>query len=55
MLTSSDFSGLLNERFQFLPIPATNGLRLGETTADFVLPDMVNWSSYQITKEKPVI
>jgi peroxiredoxin len=44
MLTSSDFSGLLNERFfrNFLPIPATNTLKLGQTTADFELPDITN-------------
>ncbi|HEY9650754.1 MAG TPA: redoxin domain-containing protein [Coleofasciculaceae cyanobacterium] len=44
MLTSTDFSGLLNERFfrNFFPIPATNTLRLGETTPDFELPDITN-------------
>lgn len=44
MLTSTDFSGLLNERFfrNFLPIPATNTLRVGETTPDFELPDITN-------------
>jgi len=47
MLTSNDFSGLVNERFfrNFLPIPATNTLNLGETTPDFDLPDITNqWS-----------
>jgi peroxiredoxin len=44
MLTSSDFSGLLNERFlrNFFPIPATNTLKLGQTTSDFELPDITN-------------
>lgn len=44
MLTSSDFSGLLNERFfrNLLPIPATNSLKLGETTPNFTLPDITN-------------
>ena len=42
MLTSTDFSGLINERFfrNFLPIPATNSLKLGERTPDFELPDI---------------
>lgn len=44
MLTSTDFSGLLNERFlrNFLPIPATNPLTLGQTTPNFTLPDITN-------------
>lgn len=44
MLTSTDFSGLLNERFfrNFFPIPATNTLKLGHTTPDFELPDITN-------------
>lgn len=44
MLTSSDFSGLLNERFlqNFFPVPATNRLSIGEKTPDFVLPDITN-------------
>ncbi|MEO8890545.1 MAG: redoxin domain-containing protein, partial [Coleofasciculaceae cyanobacterium] len=44
MLTSSDFSGLLNQRFlrNFFPIPATNTLKLGQTTSDFELPDITN-------------
>ena len=44
MLTSSDFRGLLNERFfhNFLPIPATNSLKLEATTPDFELPDITN-------------
>ena len=44
MLTSNDFSGLLNERFfrNFLPVPATNPLKLGQTTPNFELPDITN-------------
>ncbi|BAB76341.1 alkyl hydroperoxide reductase [Nostoc sp. PCC 7120 = FACHB-418] len=44
MLTSTDFSGLLNERFfrNFLPIPASNELRLDVGTPDFQLPDITN-------------
>ena len=60
MLTSTDFSGLLNERFfrNFLPIPATNQLELGVKTPDFQLPDithskLVKLSDYQ--GKQPVI
>jgi len=44
MLTSTDFSGLFNERFlrNFLPIPASNELRLEIGTPDFQLPDITN-------------
>lgn len=44
MLTSTDFSGLFNERFfrNFLPIPASNELRLDIKTPDFQLPDITN-------------
>lgn len=44
MLTSSNFSGLLHERFfrNFLPIPATNNLVIGKTTPEFTLPDITN-------------
>lgn len=44
MLTSTDFSGLLNERFfrNFLPMPASNSLQLGQTTPGFVLSDITN-------------
>jgi len=43
-LTSTDFSGLLNERFfrNFFQVPATNTLRLGQTAPDFELPDITN-------------
>lgn len=60
MLTSSDFSGLLNERFfrNFLPRPATNTLKLGNTTPDFELPDITNNRRVKLSdyrKKQPVI
>lgn len=44
MLTSTDFSGLLNQRFfnNFFPIPATNSLVPGGLTPEFELPDVAN-------------
>ncbi|HEY9847827.1 MAG TPA: redoxin domain-containing protein [Leptolyngbyaceae cyanobacterium] len=44
MLTSTDFSGLINERFfrNFLPIPANSTLNLGEITPAFELPDVTH-------------
>lgn len=44
MLSSTDFSGLLNERFfrNLLPTPALNQLRIGVTTPDFKLSDITN-------------
>lgn len=44
MLTSNDFSGLVNERFfrNFFPIPATNTLKLEATTPEFELLDITN-------------
>jgi peroxiredoxin len=43
-MISTDFSGLINERFfrNFFPIPATNSLNLGARTPDFELPDITN-------------
>lgn len=60
MLTSSDFSGLLNERFfrNFLPIPATSNLVLGKTTPEFTLPDITNSKLVKLSNfkgNKPVI
>lgn len=54
MFTSSDFSGLLNERFarNFIPIPATNMLRLGEVTPDFQLPDITNGTLVKLSNYK---
>ena len=44
MLTSTDFSGLLNRRFfdNFLPIPARNTFRLNRKIPNFQLPDITN-------------
>lgn len=44
MLTSTDFSGLFNERFfrNFLPIPALDELKIGLGTPDFKLTDITN-------------
>lgn len=60
MLTSIDFSGLINQRFfyNFLPIPATNTLALGSTTPDFELLDITNDRSVKLAdyqNERPVI
>jgi peroxiredoxin len=51
MLTSTDFSGLLNERFfrNFFPVPAANTLQLGETTPEFDLPDITNNRRVRLT------
>ncbi|MDJ0554214.1 MAG: redoxin domain-containing protein [Microcoleaceae cyanobacterium MO_207.B10] len=44
MLTSTDFSGLFNQRFfqNLLPIPPVNALNQGKKTPDFELPDIKN-------------
>jgi peroxiredoxin len=60
VLTSNDFSGLLNERFfrNFFPIPATNRLRVGETTPDFQLADITSGQMVRLSNYKgkqPVI
>ncbi len=41
-LTSNDFSGLLNKRFfaNFLPVPATDHLKIGQQGIDFELLDI---------------
>ena len=60
MLTSTDFSGLLNQRFfnNFFPVPATNRLALGSVSPGFELLDVthdrtVKLSDYQ--NDRPVI
>lgn len=60
MLTSTDFSGLINERFfrNFLPIPAHNELRLGTITKDFELLDITNSQPVKLSSfrgKQPVI
>ncbi|CCQ55735.1 MULTISPECIES: peroxiredoxin family protein [Crocosphaera] len=60
MLTSTDFTGLINRRFfyNFLPIPATNQILLGGKAPDFRLPDITNNRKVRLGdyfQEKPVI
>lgn len=60
MLTSTDFSGLINERFlrNLLPIPATSNLRLGQNPPNFVLPDIKNQSTLKLSDywgKQPVV
>ncbi|RCJ24785.1 alkyl hydroperoxide reductase [Nostoc minutum NIES-26] len=60
MLTSTDFSGLFNERFfrNFLPRPATNKLRLDVGTPDFQLPDITNGTLVKLSNyrgKQPVL
>jgi peroxiredoxin len=60
MLTANTFSNLLNERFfrNFIPIPATNPLKIGQRTPDFLLPDITNQSTVQLANyqgKQPVI
>lgn len=60
VLTSTDFSGLLTERFfrNLFPIPATNSLALGYKTPDFQLPDITNGTLVKLSNyqgKQPVI
>ncbi len=60
MLTSTDFSGLLNQRFarNFFPIPATSPLTLGSTAPDFELPDISNNCTVKLSdyrEKQPVV
>ncbi|MDX2243766.1 MAG: redoxin domain-containing protein [Leptolyngbyaceae cyanobacterium bins.302] len=60
MLTSTDFSGLINDRFfkNFFPIPASNNLSYGMVTPDFVLPDVTNSETIKLSSyrgQQPVI
>jgi hypothetical protein len=60
MLTSTNFSGLLNERFfqNLLPVPASNVLKLGQMTPDFELPDINNGKLVRLSNyrgDKPVV
>lgn len=59
-LTSTNFSGLLNQRFfqNFLPLPPTNTLALGELTPDFTLPDITHGKSVRLRDlrgQQPVV
>jgi peroxiredoxin len=60
MLTSTNFSGLLNERFfqNLLPVPASNVLKLGQMTPDFELPDINNGKLVRLSNyrgDRPVV
>jgi peroxiredoxin len=60
MLTSTDFSGLLSDRFfkNLLPIPASNDLPYGLPTPDFVLPDITHDQPIQLSsfrQQQPVV
>jgi len=60
MLTSTDFSGLINQRFfnNLLPIPATSVFPLGAETPDFRLPDVTNGHPVRLSDyqgQQPVI
>lgn len=60
MLTSTDFSGLLSDRFfkNFFPIPASNDLSYGLVTPDFVLPDVTHGKPVKLSSyrgQQPVI
>ena len=60
MLTSTDFSGLFNQRFlnNFFPLPASSPLILGLKTPNFELPDVTHDQQVKLNdyrEEKPVI
>jgi peroxiredoxin len=60
MLTSTDFSGLVNDRFfkNFFPIPASNSLSLGMVTPDFELTDITDGDTVKLSDRlgrRPVI
>lgn len=59
MLTSTDFSGLLNQRFfaNFFPIPATSELAIAQPTPGFDLPDITHgqWVKLSDYRDRPVI
>jgi peroxiredoxin len=60
MLTSTDFSGLINGRFvsNFFPVPATSPLVLGQKPPDFLLPDITHKTTVRLSDyrgKQPVI
>ncbi len=60
MINSMNLNGLLNERFfrNFLPIPATNTLVVGQFVPDFQLPDINNGTTVKISTyrgKQPII
>ncbi|NEQ95384.1 MAG: redoxin domain-containing protein [Cyanothece sp. SIO2G6] len=50
MLTSSDFSGLFNQRFfkNFFPVPATSLLNVGDRIPNFELPDVCSGNTFSL-------
>lgn len=59
-MISSDFSGLLNERFfrNLLPVPAANEISWGQTAPDFELPDITNGRRVRLSRyryDRPVL
>ena len=54
MLTSTDFSGLFDQRFlnNFLPIPAASELPIGNFTPEFELPDITNGTTVRLSNYK---
>lgn len=60
LLTSTDFRGLLNQRFfnNFFPLPANSPLILGLKTPNFELPDITNDQQVKLNdyrEQKPVV
>jgi len=60
MLTSTDFTGLFNDRFwqNFFPVPALDKFRLGIGTPDFQLPDITNNTLVELSEfrdNQPVV
>ena len=60
MLTSTDFSGLFNQRFfdNFFPLPADSSLMVGLKTPNFELPDITNDQQIKLNDyrdKKPVV
>lgn len=60
MLTSNDFSGLINKRFldNLLPIPGWAGVQLGQFPPDFALQDVTHQRTLRLTNyrgKQPVV
>lgn len=60
MLTSTNFSGLFNQRFarNFLPIPAYSSLNIGSAAPNFTLADITNDRTVSLSdyyQQQPVI
>ncbi len=60
MLRSTDFRGLITERFwrNFMPIPATNSMLVGELAPSFNLPDITHGTGLKLSSfrgKQPVL